>query len=230
MPRWFRSIAVGLLSAAGVLFAGPAAFAHVSVSPEIAEPGKRVTAAFRVPNERDNTSTVELVVTMPTEHPVSSVSPKALPGWHITVEKQQLANPVSTEHGELTEAVTSVRWSGGQIPPGQFQEFPVGFSTPHGAESLVFKALQTYSDGEVVRWIDAAEPGSPEPAYPAPSLRVAATATPVVESDVDTTARVLGGAGLAVALAAAGWVAIRRTRPAGAGRRQGRAAEETIRL
>lgn len=38
---------------------------------------------------------------------------------------------------------------------------------------MTFKALQTYSDGEVVRWIETSEPGQAEPAKPAPVLHLA---------------------------------------------------------
>jgi uncharacterized protein len=35
---------------------------------------------------------------------------------------------------------------------------------------LTFKALQTYSNGDVVRWIEQSAPGGPEPEHPAPSV------------------------------------------------------------
>jgi hypothetical protein len=43
---------------------------------------------------------------------------------------------------------------------------------------LVFKAVQTYDNGDVVRWIDTSTPGGAEPDHPAPTvtLRVAAHA------------------------------------------------------
>jgi periplasmic copper chaperone A len=35
-------------------------------------------------------------------------------------------------------------------------------------DRIVFKALQTYSDGDVVRWIEEPVAGEPEPDHPAP--------------------------------------------------------------
>jgi uncharacterized protein len=50
----------------------------------------------------------------------------------------------------------------GGIKPGQFQDFPISVQIPGKAgDKLTFKALQTYSNGEVVRWIGAAAPTRP---------------------------------------------------------------------
>jgi len=43
---------------------------------------------------------------------------------------------------------------------------------PAGGKQLVFKAVQTYANGEVVRWIEIRHAGEPEPAHPAPVLDV----------------------------------------------------------
>ena len=54
------------------------------------------------------------------------------------------------------------------IQPGQFQDFPISVQIPGEAgDTLTFKALQTYDDGEVVRWI-----GAPESEEPAPQVAV----------------------------------------------------------
>ena len=50
------------------------------------------------------------------------------------------------------------------IAPGQFQDFPLSVQIPGKAgDTLTFKALQTYSDGEVVRWIGAPDADKPAP-------------------------------------------------------------------
>jgi uncharacterized protein YcnI len=163
-----------------------------------------------VPNERDDASTVRLEVAFPADHPIKNATPSALPGWTATVTKG--------------DTVSSIVWTGGQIQPGTYQEFPVSVAVPAESGTLTFKALQTYSSGEVVRWIDATEEGQPEPEHPAPTLVVAtppaAVPATVTESTSDTVGRVLGGAGLAAGLAAVG-LAIR-------GRRQGETAAPTV--
>jgi hypothetical protein len=44
-------------------------------------------------------------------------------------------------------------------------------------DEIVFKALQTYSDGEIVRWIDTPTAGGGEPEHPAPTLKLAKAST-----------------------------------------------------
>jgi periplasmic copper chaperone A len=212
-------------AAAVVLLAAPGAFAHVSVNPGTAEPGGFTKAAFRVPNERDAVSTVQVEIAFPADHPLGQVSVQPVPGWKATVKKERLKQPIVDDGHEITEAVTSVLWKGGTIRPGEFQEFPLSLGPlPQDAPELVFKAVQTYSDGEVVRWIDVPEKGAAEPEHPAPVLALKSTA-PVVaavpaatgtadEADrapaTDTVSRLLGGSGLAVGLAAIGWAAAGR--------------------
>ena len=191
-PR--RVLLTGGIVAATLLAGSPVALAHVSVAPGSVEPGQRATVLFRVPNERDDAATVRLEVVFPTSQPIVAATPSVLPGWSVTVAKE--------------DTVSSVVWTGGQVQPGTYQEFPVSIMVPDEPGTLTFKALQTYSTGEVVRWIDAAEEGQPEPEHPAPTITVASPPTPALASTSDAVARVLGGAGLAAGLAAA-WLAVR---------------------
>ncbi|MGP4014611.1 YcnI family copper-binding membrane protein [Saccharopolyspora sp. 5N708] len=222
------AVGIGVLAA---LLLSPTASAHVSVTPDTVVAGERSTVSFRVPNERDDASTVRIEVNFPADRPLASATPQAVPGWTVTVHKQQLSTPLSTEHGTLDEAVTSIVWEGGQIAPDTFQEFPVSISSlPHEAGPLVFKSLQTYSDGAVVRWIDTEAAGQPEPEYPAPSLSVVQPQPPAVaESTSDTPARLLGGAGLLAGLTGLGWAALARRKPARA-RAATAEQEETVRV
>jgi hypothetical protein len=130
-----------------------------------------------------------------------------------------------------------VTWSGGVIKPGEFDEFGVSFRVPETPdESLMFPSLQTYSNGEVVRWVDP----DPEAETPAPQVAIlaaaeeeaaAATTTeeqattaeeaadetaaiPAVSSDDDdnmsTVALIFGIAGLAAGLIALGVALFRK--------------------
>jgi uncharacterized protein YcnI len=237
--RWLAAGAAGALGA--LLVAGPAA-AHVTVNPSAAPAGGYVEVSFRVPSESDTASTTKVQVFFPTDHPIASVSLKPIPGWTGTAQTSKLAKPIKSDDGDVTSAVSTVTWQGGSLAPGQFQDFDVSLGPlPTDTKELTFKALQTYSDGSVVRWIDVAAPGAPEPDHPAPVLHltsasagtagtsdtagVTASATPAAApassgGGTDTTARVLGGVGLAVGaigLVAAFVAFRRRAEPAVAG-------------
>jgi uncharacterized protein YcnI len=219
MQNAWTTRALVLAAAVGgtFLFGAGAAAAHVAVTPSSAEPGAEATElSFRVPNERSDATTTAVELALPTDHPFALASVRPMPGWKIQVTKQKLAQPLKSDDGPVTDAVTSITWTGGSIGVGQYEDFDVTIGPlPENPTGIVFKALQTYSDGSVVRWIDLTPAGSAEPEHPAPVLQVrAATAArqtaraatePVATSSASTdwTARGLAGAGLLIALAAA---------------------------
>ncbi|MFI8101603.1 YcnI family protein [Streptomyces sp. NPDC086023] len=164
---------VAALAAGSVLLLSGTAFAHVSVQPGQAEKGGYATINFKVPNERDNASTNRLEVTFPADHPLASVMPQDVPGWQVEVTKSKLAKPLTIHGKQITEAVTKVTWTGGKIAPGRFQQFPLSVGQlPEDADRMVFKAIQTYDNNEVVRWIEEPQDGADEPQNPAPVLKL----------------------------------------------------------
>ena len=199
-----------------VLLPATAASAHVTIEPPSAPKGTDAVIAFVVPNEMDNANTTELQVVFPTDHLIPAVNTAPVPGWTATVTMAHSAKPLQTDEGTTNDYVQSITWSGGSIPPGQFAQFPVALGLPDDASSLTFKALQTYSNGQIVRWIELSEPGQPEPDNPAPILTLTsgsgetastATATTVPgtstasQSDVNT-AKTIGIVALIVAVVA----------------------------
>ncbi|MFS8103285.1 YcnI family protein [Lentzea alba] len=208
------STALLVLAAFVMLLFPSTASAHVTVSPGTAEPGGYARVVFRVPNERADASTTRLEVSFPSDHRFSSVSVQPVPGWTATTRKEKSDSPAGAgEHGS-GEVVTGIVWEGGTVQAGQFQEFPVSMGKlPQKDTKLVFKAVQTYSSGEVVRWIDVQQDGGLRPEHPAPVLSVAApplAAAPAAR--VDTLGRVLGAAGLLGALVAVGLALTTRRR------------------
>ena len=160
-------------AAVSLIAAASAAQAHVTVNPNTEPQGGYTKVSFRVPNEEANASTTSIEVDIPVDHPIASVSTRPVPGWTATTTSSQLATPIKTHDGELSQAVSKIVWTGGKIDPGQFQEFDVSLGPlPADTDKIVFKALQTYSDGTVVRWIDLQQPGQPEPDHPAPVLHL----------------------------------------------------------
>lgn len=170
------AIVVGAATAAVLLGAGPAA-AHVTVSSPGATQGGFAKLTFRVPNESDTASTVKLEVTFPTDTPIASVSIKPVTGWTAATEKARLAQPIQMHGSEVTEAISKITWTASGpaagVAPGQFQEFDVSAGPLPAADQVVFKALQTYSDQNIVRWIEEPVAGGEEPEHPAPVLPLA---------------------------------------------------------
>jgi uncharacterized protein YcnI len=162
-----------LLASGALVAAAVPASAHVSIKPEAAPKGSFSVFSFSVPNEQDRAGTVKVEVTFPTDHPIGFVSVLPIPGWTWTAETTKLATPIKSEGEEITEAVSKITWTGGEIEPGEFQLFTVSAGPlPTDAKQIEFKAVQTYSNGDVVRWIESTPKGGPEPEFPAPVLKL----------------------------------------------------------
>jgi uncharacterized protein len=198
---------------------------------------------FRAPTESATASTIGLKVQLPPGSPIASVLVQPLPGWTSKETSVKLTTPIKTDDGDITEAVSEIDWSADSasagIPPGHFQQFIIIAGQLPKVTSLTFKAIQTYSDGTVVSWIDTPAPGSTaDLAHPAPVLTlapaasataVAASAAPAAASSTTPVAAstdsaskgaatagiVLGAVGAVLGAAALTLVLLRRRTPAG---------------
>src|SRR3712207_4615662 len=154
-----------LLTTAAALALPAVASAHVTVHPNKLPSGQFTVTNVRVPNEKDDASTTKVDVEMPDG--IASASVMSREGWRARVQMEKAPKPIEM-HGETsTEQVARITWTaedGAGVKPGEFAELPVSLRVPDGeGKTLTFKALQTYSDGEVVRWIGAAESEKPAP-------------------------------------------------------------------
>ena len=210
MPS-IRRFAVAALAGAALLVAAalPAA-AHVTVDPSQAPAGGFTVLTFKVPNEEDTAATVKLEVQLPPDHPMSSVSVRPIGTWKATTTATPLPEPITDDDGnQITEAVSTVTWEGGRIEPGQFEEFQlqVGPLPDAAGTTIAFPAVQTYDNGDVVRWIDPVGGGPARARAPGPVARAERrrrrcdSAACVVVVLVDSTGRTLGIIGIVVGAA-----------------------------
>lgn len=193
-------VASVLIAAMAMVFAiVMAASAHISVTPTTAETGSTAELTFRVPNEEAHAATTRVSLLIPTEHPIAQLLAKPIPGWKVTSLTTRLAKPLVTDDGTFQTVVSQVTWSGGRIEPGQYQDFSLSADPlPDVPTTLVFKALQGYSDGTVVRWIDVSQAGQPEPEHPAPTVTIVSspsTAASPGSSDPSGSAGSMSGMG-----------------------------------
>jgi MYXO-CTERM domain-containing protein len=123
------------------------ASAHVQVSPAVVAPDDAVKFTVLVPGERD-ARTTRVALKMPAG--LLPFSWADTPGWQRKL--------VATPDGGVDQVV----WTG-RLPSDGFAEFSFLAGTPERAGQLVWKALQTYSDGTVVSWIGSAQSNDPAP-------------------------------------------------------------------
>ncbi len=146
------------LTAAVFVLVASAASAHVTVIPASARPGEARTLTFRVLNERDDAQTVGVELFIPAG---VTADPGARRGW-TAVDK---GGSVEWTADSPSDAI------GGSTA----KDFDLRVGPLPHAGRLVFKVLQRYSSGDVVRWIQDPSPGADRPA---PVVELTATGRP----------------------------------------------------
>jgi uncharacterized protein YcnI len=136
----FKKVIIGTGVVMSLLLSTTPAFAHVVVKPNAVGVGAFQTFTVGVPNEKEN-PTVGLRLVIP--EGLKFVSPNVKPGWTIDVKK--------TGDGD-SAVVTEINWTGDAIPAGQRDDFVFSAQTPAKETTLIWKAYQTYENGDVVSW------------------------------------------------------------------------------
>lgn len=124
------------------------ASAHVTVQPKEAPAGSYQVFTVRVPSEKESATTM-VKVAIPEGVDVTRFEPK--PEWTYETEKNA--------DGKMT----SVTWkaAGAGLGGTEFGEFRMQGKVADDAKELVWKAYQTYADGEVVEWTGAPDADKP---------------------------------------------------------------------
>jgi uncharacterized protein YcnI len=150
------------------------ALAHIGTNPGEVPAGETSSVAFRVGHGCDDSPTVSVAMQIPAG--VTSVAPKAKPGWSIEVEEGTLPEPVDVDGETITEGVVQVTWTGGSLDSHQYDEFEIRARFPEAeGETVYFPVVQTCEEGEHA-WIQIPEEGGAEPEEPAPGITLTASA------------------------------------------------------
>ena len=189
----------GIVGAIVVGWAAPA-LAHVTVEPASADKGATdVQLTFRVPNE-EGAATTKIDIALPTDPPLVGALAQPVPGWTAKVTTQHLDTPIQTDDGPVSDIVTDVTWTADSaatgIQPDEYQGFDIlAGSLPDEGSQVVFKAVQTYANGDVVRWVDPVTAGGPEAEHPTPILTLTSGETTGHGGETPTTVATSGSAG-----------------------------------
>jgi len=155
-----RVVASGVAAVAALVLAVTPAAAHNEWDPETAAPGSVVDLTLFVEDEQPDAGTTTVELFFPA--PITVAALPAVPGWTATPMDGELGGPAS-----------GVTWAGGPTPGDV--ELPIRLGPlPNEPGRLQFKAVQTYDNGEVDRWIDDWPEGAPEPPAPGPVLDLVA--------------------------------------------------------
>jgi uncharacterized protein YcnI len=145
VKKYMKKIVLVLGVVFSLLLGATPAYAHVAVKPAQVGAAERVTFSVGVPTEEED-PTVQVRLVIP--EGLQSVTPFVKPGWEIELKK--------TGEGEEAK-VTEIIWSGGSIPAERRDEFLFAAQAPADETALVWKAYQTYGDGDIVAWENSPE-------------------------------------------------------------------------
>ncbi len=138
------AIVISLFSAASL------AHAHASLEQREAKVGSGYKAVVKIGHGCDGSATTTVRVDIP--EGVIGVKPMPKPGWTITTQRGAYARAYKHYHGDLSEGVRQVTWTGGPLPDDFYDEFVVsayiaGELTP--GTTLYFPVTQTCEKGEL---------------------------------------------------------------------------------
>jgi len=159
-----------VLGAAGAILFSCAAFAHVTLERGEAPVGAPYKAVLRVPHGCEGTATIALRVRVPDG--MIAVKPMPKPGWRIDMVTGKYSKTYSFFHGaKLSEGVTEVSFTGGNLPDAYYDEFVVtGFLAGdlEAGKTLYFPVVQECEKG-MHRWIEIPAAGKSSGDYPEPA-------------------------------------------------------------
>jgi uncharacterized protein YcnI len=165
---------VTVLLAVGALVVPASAEAHISLHPNTIPAGAFATLDVRVPGEQEGAYVKQVDTLFP--QGFTGVDYENVPGWSAKVIETKLATPI-TEDGETIDTEVSQivwTWTGplGKVSNGQFINFPLSLAIPANAtgKALEFRTVQTYSNDQVVHWIDPSLTAE----HPSPRINVTA--------------------------------------------------------
>jgi len=128
------------------------------VHPNTVPAGAFATLNVLVPGEQEGAHVTKVDMLLPSGF--TSVAYQNVPGWKVAEVRKRLAKPIQTDDGPVNQEVSQIVWTWtgpfGRVANGQFMGFPLSVAIPDNAagKTLLFKAVQHYSNGQIVRWIE----------------------------------------------------------------------------
>jgi uncharacterized protein YcnI len=171
----FRRFALGIVA---VLLGTCTAFAHVTLENSQAASGGSYKGVLRVGHGCEGSPTTAIRIRIP--EGIVAVKPMPKPGWKLDVVTGKYPKTYNLEHGvKLSEGVTEISWSGGNLPEAFYDEFVFTATIADdlkAGQAIYFPTVQQCEKG-VHRWIEipaAGAAGHGEAGEPAPVLRIMA--------------------------------------------------------
>jgi hypothetical protein len=155
------ALAVGALAA-------PAG-AHTEIAPEQAPAGSDTAFTMTLENERSDAGTVKVELFFPDGQLIPVLAVPDVGEWTGAPQGGAGGGP-----GTLGDPAPGITWQRPTGSPGDDPELKFTLRLPDRTGTISMAVLQTYSNGDVDRWIEPWPAGAPEPDRPAPRIEVTA--------------------------------------------------------
>ncbi len=165
---------VALLLITAALIAPASVQAHISLHPNTIPAGAFATLDVRVPGEQEGAYVKQVDVLFPAGF--TGVDYENVPGWSTRVIEEKLSTPIKEDGETIDTEVSQIVWTWtgplGKVSDNQFINLPLSLAIPENTsgKSLEFRTVQTYSNGQVVHWIDPSLTAE----HPSPRINVTA--------------------------------------------------------
>ena len=165
-----RLLAAGLLA----LTAAGGALAHATLETTSAPPNSTYKGVIRIGHGCEGKPTQSVRVRIPEGVIVAKPMPKA--GWQLATTKGAYAKAYDYYGTPMSEGVTEIAWTGGNLPDDWYDEFVFRARLTDFAPGTVvyFPVVQECADGAAHRWIEIPAAGKSADDYeePAPGVTI----------------------------------------------------------
>src|SRR5262245_16472362 len=171
-------IRFALLGAAAVFASCSTSFAHITLENEQAPVGASYKAVLQVTHGCSGSPTTAIRVRIP--EGILSVKPMPKAGWKLDIVSGKYSKPFTMGESKISEGVTEVAWSGGNLANAFYDEFvfTAAISSELQAGQTVYFPVVQQCERGVHRWIEiptgaaARGGGHGEGSQPAPGLKL----------------------------------------------------------
>lgn len=145
---------------AGAIAPFHAANAHVVLEYQVAPAGSSYKASFKVGHGCGASPTRQIVVEIPAG--VLGAHPMPKPGWALEVQREKLAQPVTSHGRTVTEDVTRISWTArtreDALSSAHYDEFVLVAQVPQQAGPVYWPVRQVCEEGRN-DWVELPAPG-----------------------------------------------------------------------
>jgi copper(I)-binding protein len=163
-----------LFAALLLTLSASAAFSHATLERNQASPNASYRGVVQIHHGCKGQPTTRVSVAIP--EGVIGAKPMPKPGWQVATERGPYARAYPYFHGDVSEGVKRITWSGGSLADDQVDEFTflARITDAFAPGSIVYFPVEQDCASGNHRWTEIPAAGSANPRSPAPGVTIVA--------------------------------------------------------